>query len=375
MRYRLLKLFSCISLFLMEGCIEPFSPPEVNSPENYLVVDGFLNVGQDTSRIELSRTQNVNDNAKPTIETGASISVEAESGEKYDFSETRSGLYTLSPKQYSMAGKYRLRVKTQDGKEYLSEYVTVSLTPPIDSVTTKFDSFQDAMVFYVNAHDAHGKTQFYRWKFEETWEYRAAYNSYIEVIDKKYVTRTKDINQCWGSQRSGSILLGTTVKLSSDVIKDLPIFRVPVSTNKLFIKYSVLVRQYGLSRAAFEYWTTLSKTTQGTGSLFDPQPSQVTGNIKNTANNKELVFGYFSASTEETKRLTITPRLGKYATCMPADTFDVVCKPISNYQCGLETTALMLSYAGMRSEFVLGTPQSCADCRVQGGTTDRPKFW
>jgi hypothetical protein len=372
---RLLKIVSFMVLFFMDSCIEPFSPPEVNSVENHLVVDGFLNVGKDTSRIELRRTQNVNETAGPLTETGANVSVEAESGEINAFTETRPGHYALPPKQFNMSGKYRLRVKTSDGKEYLSEYVTVSLTPAIDSVTTRFDSFQDALVFYVNAHDSQNKTQFYRWKFEETWEYRAAYESAIEVINNKYVTRSKNINQCWGSLKSGSILLGTTVKLSSDIIKDLPLFKVPVSTNKLYVKYSVLVRQYGLSRAAFEYWTSLSKTTQGTGSLFDPQPSQVTGNIRNTANPKDLVFGYFSASTEETKRLTITPHLGTYPRCMPPDTFDVICNPISDKQCGLETTALLMSYAGLRGEYILGAPASCTDCREQGGTLERPPFW
>jgi hypothetical protein len=362
-------------LWFLYSCIEPFSPPEVNNIENHLVVDGFFNVGNDTSRIELRRTQNVNDGSMPIIESGATVSVEAESGEKLDFTESGFGLYTLPPRQRNLSDKYRLRIKTGDGKEYLSEYVTVSMTPAIDSVGTKYDRNQDAMIFYVNAHDSQNKTQFYRWKFEETWEYRAAYFSYLEVVDKQYQLRDKDINLCWGNMRSGSILLGSTVKLSADVIKDLPLFKVPVSTNKLFIKYSVLVKQYGLSREAFEYWTSLSKTTQGTGSLFDPQPSQVTGNIQNTENAKDLVFGYFSASTEATKRLTITPKLGTYPRCMAPDTFDIVCNPLSERQCGLETSALLISYGGQRQEYLLGAPASCTDCRAQGGTTVKPTFW
>jgi hypothetical protein len=375
MKYSVISFISFVLFFVGYSCIEPFSPPEVNSVENHLVVDGFFNVGNDTSRIELRRTQNVNDNATPLIESGAAVSVEAESGEIVLFNEARSGVYLALPKAYNTADKYRLRVKTRDGKEYLSEYVAVSVTPVIDSVTNRYDQGQDAMIFYVNAHDAQNKTQFYRWKFEETWEYRAAYYSYLEVVDKQIQVRNKDINQCWGSMQSGSILLGSTVKLSSDVIKDLPLFRVPISTNKLFIKYSVLVKQYGLSRQAFEYWTTLAKTTQGTGSLFDPQPSQVTGNIQNIENATELVFGYFSASTEETKRLTITPRLGNYPRCTEPDTFDIVCNPLSMRQCALETSALLISYGGIRSEYILGAPASCLDCRVQGGTLERPKYW
>lgn len=359
---------------VMYSCIEPFSPPEVNSDENYLVIDGFLNVGNDTSKIELRRSQNVNQNKAPIIETGAKLTVEQETGEKYEFTESGKGLYFLPPRQYNMAGKYRLRVKTKDGQEYLSEYVTVSATPVIDSLTYKLDAGQNAMVFYVNTHDALGKTQFYRWKFEETWEYRSAYGTYLEVINEQVVTRTQDINRCWANKNSGSILLGSTVKLTSDVIKNLPLNIVPVSTNKLYIKYSILVKQYGLSRPAFEYWTSLSKTTQGTGSLFDPQPSQVTGNIYNTTDSKKLAFGYFSASTQETKRITITPNLGAYPRCFAPDTLPIVC-PLRSSDCATKTPQLLLSYYGLRSDSVLTAPASCADCRTEGGTTNRPSFW
>jgi hypothetical protein len=362
-------------LFFLDSCIEPFSPPEVNTDENYLVVDGFFNVGgTDTSRIELRRTQNINQTAQPIIETGASMTVEEEAGELHTFTESGPGVYLLPPRPYNMAGKYRIRIKTQGGKEYLSEYVIVSRTPAIDSITNKLDVVQNAMVFYVNTHDAANRTQFYRWKFEETWEYDATYFSALEVVDNQVVLREENINKCWGNKKSGSILLGSTVRLSDDIIKNLPLNRVPVSTNKLYIKYSLLVKQYGLSREAFEYWTDLAKTTQGTGSLFDPQPSQVTGNIMNTADPKDLVFGYFSASTEETKRLTITPKLGIFPRCTEPDTIPLRCgRP--EEPCALNTPNLLLSYWGIRADSVLIASPSCTDCRLSGGSNKRPSFW
>lgn len=363
-------------LLVIDSCVEPFSPPEVNSDENYLVIDGFLNVsGTDSTRIELRRTQNVNANALPIIETGAQLAVEEENGGTWPLAETSAGVYVLAPRQYNRAGKYRLRIKTKDNQEYLSEYVGVSITPPIDSVTYKVDPVLNAAVFYVNTHDAQNKTQFYRWKFEETWEYEAAYYSALMVRNDSVVVRPENINKCWGKLKSGSILLGTTVKLSSDIIKDLPLNRVPISTNKLFIKYSILVRQYGLSRQAFEYWTDLSKTTQGTGSLFDVLPSQVTGNIRHVSNARMLAFGYFSAATEETRRFTIAPRLGTFPRCTEPDTIPIRCSPRDADECALTTPKLLLTYWGPRSDSVLVAAHSCADCRLQGGTTERPSYW
>lgn len=376
MRYWFLKVGFFALLLIVDSCIEPFSPPEVNSDENYLVIDGFLNVGgTDSTRIELRRTQNVNANAMPTIETGAKLTVEEENGEAMALTETGPAIYTLPPRQFSRTGKFRLRIKTKDGQEYLSEFVGVSITPAIDSITYKVDPVLNAAVFYVNTHDAQNKTQFYRWKFEETWEYEAAYYSALMVRNDSVVVRPENINKCWGKLKSGSILLGNTVKLSSDVIKDLPLNRVPISTNKLFIKYSILVRQYGLSRQAFEYWTDLAKTTQGTGSLFDVLPSQITGNIRNVADPRLLAFGYFSAATEETRRFTVSPRLGTYPRCTEPDTIPIRCSPRDADECAFNTAKLLLTYWGPRSDSVLVAAHSCADCRLQGGTTERPSYW
>ncbi|GGM75893.1 hypothetical protein GCM10010967_04350 [Dyadobacter beijingensis] len=371
-----MKIGFFVLLLIVDSCVEPFSPPETNSDEGYLVIDGFLNVGgTDSTRIELRRTQNVNANTMPVIETGAQLAVEEENGETFALTEKGSGLYILAPRQYNRAGKYRLRVKTKDGQEYLSEYVAVSITPAIDSVTYKVDPVLDAAVFYVNTHDSQSKTQFYRWKFEETWEYEMAYYSALMVRNDSVVIRPENINKCWGSMRSGSILLGSTIKLSADVIKDLPLNRVPISTNKLYIKYSILVKQYGLSRQAFEYWTDLAKTTQGTGSLFDVLPSQVTGNIRNTADPRILAFGYFSAATEETRRLTVSPRLGMFPRCTEPDTIPIRCSARDADECALNTTKLLLTYWGPRSDSVLVAAESCTDCRVLGGTTQRPSYW
>jgi len=376
MRYWFLKIGFFVLLLIVDSCVEPFSPPEINSDENYLVIDGFLNVsGTDSTRIELRRTQNVNATASPTIERGAQLAVEEENGETLSMKETGPGVYTLPPRQYNRSGKYRLRIKTKDNQEYLSEFVGVNITPVIDSVTYKVDPVLNAAIFYVNTHDAQGKTQFYRWKFEETWEYEAAYYSALIVRNDSVVPRPDNINKCWGKLKSASILLGSTVKLSSDVIKDLPLNRVPIPTNKLYIKYSILVKQYGLSRDAFEYWTALSKTTQGTGSLFDVLPSQITGNIRHTSDSRLLAFGYFSAATEETRRLTVTPRLGRFPRCIEPDTIPIRCSSRDADECAFNTAKLLLSYWGPRSDSVLVAGHSCADCRVQGGTTERPSYW
>ena len=364
-------LFLLVIALVVNSCIEPFSPPEVNNGESFLVIDGFLNVGGDTSRIKLSNTQNTNDDAQPVYEGNAVIMAESERGETFNFEEQPGGNYFLPPVNLDADTKYRLYIRRINGSEYRSEYVVVTKTPPIDSLTYKLDKNREAMVVYVNTHDATNNTRFYRWRFEETYEYKTAFYSGLDrdYQTKTVISRKEDISRCWRTLESKDIKLGSTIKLSQDIIKDLPINIIYIGTNKLLHKYSIMVRQYALSREAFEYWTDLAKTTQGTGSLFDPQPSQVTGNIRNIKDAKELVFGYFSASTEETQRIFIAPALGTYPRCMPPDTL-MPHEAFDSYGVLLNS---FVTEAG--ATYLLSSSEFCADCRAQGGTITRPSYW
>jgi len=380
MKKYLLFIAKCISLtVLVYGCIQPFAPPEVNNVDSFLVVDGFLNLGGDTTKITLSRTQNTTSRTPFAMETGAQMRVLGESGEIYTFKEQGKGVYFLASTVTNQNVRYKLSIITKSGGEYESDFVKISKTPAIDSIGYKVDKEKDEAVFFVNTHDPQNNTHFYRWKFEETWIYRTPFESLLMVVgttleNKKIVDRTENISTCYRTLNSGAILLGSTIRLSQDIIKELPLNHVPIASNKLLLKYSLQVKQYGLSQEEFEYWTSLAKTTQGTGSLFDPLPSQVTGNIKNKKDAQELVFGYFSATVEQKKRIFVSPGLGNYIRCT-TDTLSVACPPRREEECALETSSLLLSYGDPFNTSVVVAEPSCADCRLQGGVLKKPSFW
>lgn len=355
----------------LEGCIVPFSPPEVTAADKFLVVDGFLNTGaKDSSRIQLSYTQLVTNKNAFTAAVGAQVIVEGNKGSVYNFTEIGKGLYRLAPRTFNEAEQFRLRIRTSTRKEYVSSYVEVKQTPPIDSITYKIAADKSAVQININTHDPRAKTRFYRWKFEETWEYRMSLYSLYEVKNNAIIDRVDNINTCWSSEKPSTILLASTIKLTQDLIRDIPITNVPTSSNKMLVKYSILVKQYGLTQEGFEYWTNLAKTTETTGSLFDPQPSQVTGNIKSTSDSKELVFGFFSAVAPQEQRIFITPSLGRYEWCVPTDTLSAAE--------ALKSPDLLLSEywpEGARVPQYITGDHACTDCRTRGGTIIRPSFW
>ena len=360
-----------LTLLALHGCIEPFAPPEITSAEQYLVVDGSLNTSPEgSSQIKLSKTQNIYDESGPKAEPRAKVTVEGDKGSSFAFVEASPGVYNLAAKSFRDTEKYRLRIKTSAGKEYLSAYVPVVKNPPIDSLTYKVRPDRTGVQIYVNTHDPLDKTRFYRWSYDETWQYSMPlYSSYV-LVGKEIVSRLENINTCWSNATPTNIVLGSTIKLSKDIIKDQGVAFVSALSGKLQAKYSILVKQYALTQDEFEYWNTLSKTTERTGSLFDPQPAEVTGNIKSVSNSSELVFGYFSASNRQEQRLFVSEYLSRGLQCDPTDTLTA-----AEVRESLDLIVTEYYEEGsFRPQYIMGST-NCTDCRLLGGTNNRPLFW
>ncbi len=72
---------------------------------------------------------------------------------------------------------------------------------------------------------------------------------------------------------------------------------IPTGSEKLSVAYSDLIRQYAISKEAFNFWTNLKKNTEQLGSLFDLQPFTELGNIQCINNPSVKCIGYISFST------------------------------------------------------------------------------
>src|ERR1700748_724602 len=168
-------LFVFIMLLYL-SCKKPFKPTLNSVSTNFLAVDGPI-ISGDSTFITLSRTTSLSDTTQNKAELKAMVSVEDDQAKLYPLTEKGKGKYVLGVTNFSTARKYRLDIKTTDGKIYQSDFVPMKVTPPIDSVYFKQNS--DATVlFYVNSHDANNSNRYYRWDYKETWSYVPLYQSY-----------------------------------------------------------------------------------------------------------------------------------------------------------------------------------------------------
>jgi hypothetical protein len=159
-----------------------------------------------------------------------------------------------------------------------------------------------------------------------------------------------------------------------------PLTKIPSPSVKIKKKYSILVKQYAQTKEAYEYAETLKKNTENIGTLFDPLPTQLSGNIKCLTAPEEPVIGFITVSSVQEKRIFISRSqlpnnwrsTDEYAYCK-VDT--VLNKDIARSF----SNGLLVPIAGYISPMgtLLGYTASsadCVDCRVRG-TNVKPAFW
>ena len=370
-------LVRLIIVMMIVACRDQYSLPAETRDLKLLVVEGSLNSHSTPTMVRLSRTLNPTDVGTFVAERGARVVVEGENSTTSVLTGNNSGEYTNAQLNLNINQKYRLRINTTDGKEYLSDFVPVLSSPAIDSVHWK--RIDDEVQLFVSTHDPQNKTWYYRWEFDETWEIHSYFISNFQYIDPLVVPRTDpfSIYFCWKSDISKAILLHSSAKFTQDLITGQLLHKIPVGNEKISVRYSILVKQYALTREAYQFWETMKKNTEQLGTLFDPQPSQLLSNIHCVNDPDDPVIGYVSAGAYSEKRIFIREN---EVSPWPYRRFcpDRIV-PLDSLRFFFGSKAwipLEESYNQMsgRLEGYTAGPRTCVDCTT-GGSPVKPAFW
>jgi hypothetical protein len=183
---------------------------------------------------------------------------------------------------------------------------------------------------------------------------------------------------CYRTLPINQIFSATTSNLDQNVYLKYPLHFVNNRTQRLFYRYSLLVKQYSLTEQSFNYWEKLKGNNQNSGGLYDSQPQKVMGNVVCITNPNEEVLGYFGVSSVSSHRIFVTrndlhqkliydqnldcvqwqPTRWDFVTNSSEETWPVYLAPPPEDKVGLW-------YA----------PKWCIDCRLEGGTLEIPEFW
>ncbi len=373
-------LFACLILFMIHtSCKRQFEPPELRVDYNYLVVEGVMVNSVDSPTIFLlSRTRKLTDTILNVPERNASVTIEGSDGVIFHLSESSGGNYSIDHLSLNTSATYRLVINTSDGGQYLSDFVEVKQTPPIDSLNYKQPG---DLTIYVNTHDPLNNTKYYRWDYVETALYEAEGLTEIGVNNGLMYFRdsTNQITKCWHITNSTDIFLGSTEALTEDIVNQFPIIIIPQNSEKVGLRYSIEVNQYAITQPAYLYFQILKKNTEQQGSIFDVQPSQLKGNIHSVNNPDEQVIGFVTASSVTRQRLSIkNEELTNWMRLDPNGLCDIIQLPTNpnNYLIySYPDPAYVPWYFTAMGSILIVTKKQCVDCREQGGTNIKPAYW
>lgn len=384
--YKFLLSRCCLICIIATGCVEPYPAPDLGGNVSIAVVDGFVNATQGTATVRLSEAVPLADKEGYPHISGATVTIRSESGSTFTLVESEPGKYVATALSIDPGTKYQLNVRTPDALEFVSDFVSVVLTPPIDSVTWRPE--KEGITLLVNTHDDAETSRYYLWDYTETYEYRAPWPSYYTNINQQVIQRKPDDigHTCYKTESSTKIFVGSTVRLDNDVVRDFPLTYIESGASKISVLYSINVRQRVIEKAEFEFLQELQRVTESVGGLFDSQPYEILGNI-HSVDPSIPVLGYFSAGfIEEKRKFVYFTELPTYLQKWPYHycELDTMCGIPSrlrpDLRCVLDIESMPdNSYlvASLDPYFpgYTYTDARCADCRFQGGVLNKPEFW
>jgi hypothetical protein len=391
--------------FLVYACKEKYLPTLKYNANSFLVVEGYINSGGGgATSIRLTRTNKIIDTSKIVYEQGAVVRVVSQAGASVLLTETSPGVYTVAQLSLNPSTQYGLAIKTKDGREYQSDFSSVRNTPDIDSISWKRKN--GGIQTYVNTHDAQNKTRYYQWKYDETWEFHSPFISTLKIVYDPIgipnvmkprligATFKDSLHQgvadsalliCWKKDSLTSINIGSSEKLTQDVIAEQATAFIPGNAQQLSVRYSINVKQYALSDKAYRFLQQMKRNTEQLGTIFDAQPSDNNGNMHCITDPTEPVIGFIEVSEEKTKRIFITnaqvPEWKYNSGCDPQveemNASDEVRAPSplrSHLASQLPTVVAQFGNGPFGITSVYFASVFCVDCRLTG-VNQKPAFW
>lgn len=391
-----LKMLTLKGLFIviifsltLSSCLEMYNAEEASSVKT-LVVDALITDDKENQTITLSRsTLTVAPVWDPV--SGANIVVVDKGNNVFSFNESRvnPGIYEGNiPFEFLVPGNAFKLSFNFEGKDYESNFEDLLSCPNVDSVYYEINNEyfgnnnklpERGIEFFLDVKANNDQSKHFKWILDETYEYHATW-----PIEKYWNARwhEKPANYsyfvCYKTEAVNSIYTATTVHLDENVYLKFPLHFVNNQTQRLYYRYSLLVKQLSMTPKAFDFWEALKKNNQSSGELFDSQPVNVKGNIVCLTKSDENILGYFGVSSVKTKRISIDEFRDLIYD------YNVFCT-----QQFIDTKSLTFIIESPRYTWPIyvapvpsGEPpgiyyanQECFDCRLAGGTLEAPEFW
>jgi Domain of unknown function (DUF4249) len=315
-----MKTYSYLFLLLIfsVSCVEEVQIP-FRSETVKLIVEGGITNDKPPYVIKLSysgnliRTNYLNLNLAVS---GAKVTVTDDLGESVEFEQALSerGVYRSIDDSYigKVGRSYTLKITLKDGRTYQSKPSKMLACPPIDSLYASYEdivnvSVPDGFQVYLDTKDPINTQNYYRW-------YAYSYSRSGKLCGQRFC----DIGFCWVPRFQTRIDIESDALINGNPIRKRPVFFSPVyATGKHFVE----VAQFSINREAYQFWKLYREQTDRTGTIIDPLPAPIQGNVSNINDPLDYALGYFEVAGVSRKRLIIYGRYNESEILLSAYNF------------------------------------------------------
>lgn len=360
-------LFSAL-LCMAVSCVYPYDVPELQQNETRLLVDGNIIVGGSAS---LALYTVILGNTSGTVPRSNTFRVypdtwwvEDDKNVKYGFND--EGILDLSDapsdRMYRIVFKYK-------GKTYSSSFEKHLNPPEIREISFDADDF--TVYCRVSFDEGSGGSGFAAVRSDEIWNYHTDFEKSVIVNPAtwEYVdVKSDSLYYCWYHYRNEdeSIvdLRQMGGKAEKYVAKSFSRFG---SQNHR--EYNIRVYVRSISEAEYRFKKNIGMP-QGGYNLFTPNPGDVSGNVRCESENGLATLGYVTSSSYATIDGKLDTRFRK---TQPIN-YDNYIKLESSDDIQLYYEVYHMVPIFRTWGAVYWGGEECLDCRLRGGTLEKPSF-
>jgi Domain of unknown function (DUF4249) len=292
-------IFIFLASFLCLSCLDPIALP-LRFEASKLVVEGLLTNDKSQRFLRLSLTSQAGTSTQITPTNGAYAEVRTKT-QKTIFrpSPNANGIYL--PENDNFVAKtgenYQLYVKLPDGREYLSTAQTMPAAVEIQTISEKFlNAIPYGYNVSVDWKDPSETKNFYRW---------TASGYYQRLTQGVPVGFSICCNQCWVLQENSEVNVFSDAFTNGSTIRGRQVLYLPFYLARQNL---AKVNQFNITEEAYQFWQNYKAQQQRTGSIFDPIPAALYGNVNNIADGADIALGFFEVSAVTTKKYDFIDR-------------------------------------------------------------------
>ena len=240
----------------------------------------------------------------------ANVQISDDAGNSTSMEYMGKGLYqTTDPDFIGVIGRsYALAITTEDGKSFASKPEKLLPVPPIDSVYTDYlfhgPALGEGYDVYLDFTDPGGVNNYYRWT---AYSY-SVIRSYCPPCPPGQLCGTCN-EFCWLRTDGKKLDMVSDQLFDGRVVKGKKVFFSPAYVNNAHL---VEVQQMSMSKEAYGFWQKYLDQQNRVGSIFDPAPASIRGNIVGANDVNDIQLGYFFVSSVARKKYTFIDPVLQY---------------------------------------------------------------